>query len=170
MNDNKPMIPSVSVKYAHDGRSATADALGMRPMQARVWLQRGQILPGDPQRLNLSHRRMAGRQPVLFSIHQQAALFDALCGACNEFGYQLTDASIESWHLHWIIEHGFDPVAAMVGRLKNRMRQALNVGRIWTEGYYDSLLFEVAAVEARRQYIARHDGCRMTAALLRSLH
>jgi superfamily II DNA or RNA helicase len=35
-------IPSVSVKYAHDGRSATADALGMRPMQARVWLQRGE--------------------------------------------------------------------------------------------------------------------------------
>jgi superfamily II DNA or RNA helicase len=30
------------VKYAHDGRSATADALGMRPMQARVWLQRGE--------------------------------------------------------------------------------------------------------------------------------
>jgi superfamily II DNA or RNA helicase len=35
-------IPTVSVKYAHDGRSATADALGMRPMQARVWLQRGE--------------------------------------------------------------------------------------------------------------------------------
>src|ERR1700733_14221448 len=36
------LIPSVSVKYAHDGRSAKADALGMRPMQARVWLQRGE--------------------------------------------------------------------------------------------------------------------------------
>src|SRR5271156_1279618 len=35
-------IPSVSGKYAHDGRSATADALGMRPMQARVWRQRGE--------------------------------------------------------------------------------------------------------------------------------
>ena len=35
-------IPSVSVKYASDGRSATADVLGMRPMQARVWLQRGE--------------------------------------------------------------------------------------------------------------------------------
>lgn len=35
-------IPSVSVRYAHDGRSAAADALGMRPMQARVWLHRGE--------------------------------------------------------------------------------------------------------------------------------
>jgi superfamily II DNA or RNA helicase len=39
---NSIAIPTVSVKYAHDGRSATADALGMRPMQARVWLQRGE--------------------------------------------------------------------------------------------------------------------------------
>ncbi len=36
MSENRPMIPSVSVKYAHDGHSAAADALGMRPMQARV--------------------------------------------------------------------------------------------------------------------------------------
>src|ERR1700733_5200327 len=36
------LIPSVSVKYAHDGRSAKADALGMRPMQAKVWMQRGE--------------------------------------------------------------------------------------------------------------------------------
>ncbi len=35
-------IPSVSVTYAHDGRSATADALGMRPMQERVWQKRGE--------------------------------------------------------------------------------------------------------------------------------
>src|SRR5882757_4045183 len=42
MSDNKPMIPTVSVKYAHDGKSAAADALGMRPMQSQVWLQRGE--------------------------------------------------------------------------------------------------------------------------------
>lgn len=42
MSDNQPIMPSVSVKYAHDGKSATSDALGMRPMQARVWLQRGE--------------------------------------------------------------------------------------------------------------------------------
>ena len=42
MSQSIAFIPSVSVKYAHDGRSATADALGMRQMQARVWLQRGE--------------------------------------------------------------------------------------------------------------------------------
>lgn len=39
---NQIAIPTVSVRYAHDGRSATPDALGMRPMQARVWLHRGE--------------------------------------------------------------------------------------------------------------------------------
>jgi REP element-mobilizing transposase RayT len=105
---------------------------------------------------------MAGRTPVLFSTQQQQQLFDALRAAADEFHYRLIDASIEPWHLHWIVEHSFDPVPTMVGRLKTRMRQALNIGRIWTEGYYDSRLFERPAVQLRQRYIAGHAGCRMT--------
>ena len=37
-----PLIPSVSVRYAHDGSSMTSNALGMRPMQERVWQKRGE--------------------------------------------------------------------------------------------------------------------------------
>ncbi len=35
-------IPSVSVRYAHNGSSTRANALGMRPMQERVWQKRGE--------------------------------------------------------------------------------------------------------------------------------
>ena len=35
-------IPSVSVTYAHDGRSMRANALGMRPMQERAYQKRGE--------------------------------------------------------------------------------------------------------------------------------
>src|SRR5438445_3061932 len=42
MNTNAPLIPSVSVKYAQDGSSTRANALGMRPMQERVWQKRGE--------------------------------------------------------------------------------------------------------------------------------
>ena len=35
-------IPSVSVKYAQDGSSNKSNALGMRPMQERVWQKRGE--------------------------------------------------------------------------------------------------------------------------------
>src|SRR3954471_5846217 len=37
-----PPIPSVSVKYAGDGSSTKANAMGMRPMQERVWQKRGE--------------------------------------------------------------------------------------------------------------------------------
>lgn len=38
----KPIsMPSVSVKYAQDGSSTRSNALGMRPMQERVWQKRG---------------------------------------------------------------------------------------------------------------------------------
>src|SRR3954468_15881003 len=37
-----PLIPTVSVKYAQDGSSMKSNALGMRPMQERVWQKRGE--------------------------------------------------------------------------------------------------------------------------------
>lgn len=37
-----PAVPSVSVTYAQDGTSTKANALGMRPMQERAYLKRGE--------------------------------------------------------------------------------------------------------------------------------
>ena len=42
MKDSNPSIPSISVKYAQDGSSTKSNALGMRPMQERVWQKRGE--------------------------------------------------------------------------------------------------------------------------------
>jgi hypothetical protein len=131
------------------------------PGDIRGYVEQGVILPHDPARLQIATARLTAK-PVYFSTDQQFLLFDALCRAAGEFEYELTDASVESWHLHWICSHGFDSVATMVGRLKNRMRQSLNIGRIWTEGYYDSRLFDIPALDARRAYIARHAGCLMS--------
>ena len=57
----------------------------------------------------------------------------ALITACAEFHYRISDVTIESWHLHWILFHGDDPIEKVMGRLKTRMRQALARGKIWTE-------------------------------------
>src|SRR5271155_4281954 len=35
-------VPSISVSYARNGNSTKANALGMRPMQERVWQKRGE--------------------------------------------------------------------------------------------------------------------------------
>ena len=37
-----PSIPTVSMKYATDGSSTKSNAMGMRPMQERVWQKRGE--------------------------------------------------------------------------------------------------------------------------------
>ena len=42
LSPNYGSIPSVTVKYAHDGSSTRANAMGMRPMQERVWQKRGE--------------------------------------------------------------------------------------------------------------------------------
>jgi REP element-mobilizing transposase RayT len=136
------------------------------PGDLRGYVEKGIILPGNPDRFDQAVQRMAGNTPVFFAPEQQNKLFDALRDAADEFQYELTDASVESWHLHWMCHHGFDSIPTMVGRLKNRMRQAMNIGRIWTEGYYDSRLFDNTAKQSRSRYIARHAGCRMTDGVL----
>jgi superfamily II DNA or RNA helicase len=42
MSDKIKSVPSVSVTYAHNGTSTRANALGMRPMQERVYERRGE--------------------------------------------------------------------------------------------------------------------------------
>ncbi|MEQ8836865.1 MAG: hypothetical protein RID07_08680, partial [Lacipirellulaceae bacterium] len=98
--------------------------------------------------------------PITFNTEEQCQLFESLCQAAQEFNYDLTDVSVESWHLHWIVTHN-DGVRAMVGRLKNRMRQAIGRGRIWTKGFHFRTLDDDAELYAARNYIGRHNGVRM---------
>ena len=129
------------------------------PGDARGYVQRGEILPPAP-RLAAHAQSLLKSEPVVFSTIEQAALYQAMMKAAFEFEYRLTDASVESWHLHWIIIHD-DATKAMVGRLKTRMRQALDRGRIWTEGYNFRELKSEEELYVARNYIARHEGSRL---------
>lgn len=131
------------------------------PGDVRGYVRRGVILPGDAELLKISRRLMNG-SAVRFSTAERAALFAALVEACAEFGYRLSDATIESWHVHILLFHGEDKIETVMGRLKTRMRQRLARGRIWTEGYCAEPICDDAAVLPVQEYIARHDGCRMT--------
>src|SRR4051794_15208620 len=130
------------------------------PGDLRGYVRKGQLLPGDANLLRRS-RKLLAKRPVYFMLDERLRLFDALMAACNEFSYRLSDVTIESWHLHWILFHENDPIEKVVGRLKTRMRQALSRGKIWTEGYCAEPLFDERAVEQAHEYIARHDGCMM---------
>lgn len=130
------------------------------PGDLRGYVRDGQILPGEPKLLDQS-KALLSQAPVYFSHPQIIVLDHAIRAAADEFDYVLSDLSIESWHLHWIVDHGFDPVPDMVGRLKTRMRQMIRRGRIWTEGYCHRCLHDADEILIARQYIARHKGCRM---------
>jgi hypothetical protein len=129
------------------------------PGELRGYVRKGELLPGDPKLLELS-RRLLKSAPVYFSAGERWQLFLSLIAACNEFGYRLSDVTIEPWHLHWIMYHD-DPIETATGRLKTRMRQALTRGRIWTAGYCAEPLFDDIAIEQAQEYVARHAGCMM---------
>ncbi|HMO85182.1 MAG TPA: hypothetical protein PKC18_09715 [Lacipirellulaceae bacterium] len=131
------------------------------PGDIRGYFEHGQVLPASPGLAQFSLSQMNGAL-VSFDATEQDALFDALAAAAAEFGYRLSDAVVESTHVHWIICHD-DAMEAMVGRLKNRMRQRLNRGRIWTTGYCGSELRTLNSLQQAREYLVRHAGARMVA-------
>lgn len=131
------------------------------PGDLRGYVQDGVILPGEPKLLDHAKALMS-QAPVYFTPPQIIVLDHAIRAAADEFGYVLTDLSIESWHLHWIVDHGFDPVRVMAGRFKTRMRQMINQGRIWTKGYCARCLDTEEELQIARAYIRRHKGCRMS--------
>jgi len=131
------------------------------PGDLRGYLEEGRVLPGDPAKAFNSYQRLK-KPPVLLTEDEQRSAFCALRDACVEFHYHLLDVTVEPWHLHFLVVHGFDPTDRVVGRLKNRVRQALDRGRVWTRGYFGVPLYSEAGIHAKREYIAGHPGCRMT--------
>jgi hypothetical protein len=131
------------------------------PGDMRGYVRKGVILPGDQELLALSRQQLK-RSPVYFTTADRWKLFDAIVAACDEFRYRLSDVTIEAWHLHWIVFHGDDAIKTMIGRLKTRMRQSLAKGQIWTAGYCAEPLFDDVAIQQAQEYIARHEGCRMS--------
>jgi hypothetical protein len=129
------------------------------PGDLRGYVDHGQILPGDPMLVASAQTHMLG-DPVYLSVDEQRRAFDALLAAAHEFAYQLFAVTLESWHAHILLDHRADPVATAAGRLKTRIRQALDRGRLWTTGYDKRYCFTDAQIHARTQYIHRHPGHR----------
>lgn len=129
------------------------------PGDLRGYVDKGVILPGDPRLVESARGRMPSDAVYLNREERQRA-FVSLCSAADEFRYTLLAVTIESWHAHWLIDHGFDEVATMVGRLKTRMRQSIDRGRVWTKGFDKRFCYDERTVNQRRLYIHRHAGHR----------
>lgn len=118
------------------------------------------MLPPNPALLQHAVKLMSAR-PILLNGAQQCVLYDAIVAAATQYDYRLLALTIESWHLHWLIDHRFDDVPTMVGRLKTAMRKALAMGRIWTVGYDARYCFTDDETRTRAAYILRHAGARL---------
>lgn len=131
------------------------------PGDVRGYVENGRPLLACPALAAYATSRMNG-EPVRFTDAECNALHDSIAAAADEFGYRLSDLVIEATHLHWIASH-HDEMETMVGRLKNRMRQWLGRGRIWTTGYCGVEIRDLKGLHDARNYLAQHRGLRMIA-------
>ena len=127
------------------------------PGDLRGWVSDGRIMPPDPKLLTHSRKLMSAK-PVYLNKNQQHQAAHALIDAAKEFDYELTDLSMNTWHTHWILAHHEDSISTAVGRLKTRARQALDRGRILTNGYCHRKLSTPRDAENARDYIAKQYG------------
>ncbi|MBL9163921.1 MAG: hypothetical protein JNL18_14410 [Planctomycetaceae bacterium] len=131
------------------------------PGDVRGYVEDGVPLPVSPPLAAYAATKLKSAA-VRFDEGERDALLDSIIVAAHEFGYRLSDLVVEATHLHWIVAHG-DEMETIVGRLKNRMRQRLGRGRIWTTGYYGRELRNLKGLHDAREYLAQHRGLRMLA-------
>jgi hypothetical protein len=131
------------------------------PGDVRGYVENGVPLPASPPLAAYAATKLKCAA-VRFDDCECDALHDSIVAAAEEFGYRLSDLVVEATHLHWIVSHG-DEMEAMVGRLKNRMRQRLRRGRIWTTGYCGVEIRDLKGLHDARNYLAQHRGLRMLA-------
>lgn len=136
------------------------------PGDVRGYVEKGVLLPASPSPSAYATSRMKA-STVHFSDSDREALHESIVAAALEFGYRLSDFVIEATHLHWIVAHE-DEMETMVGRLKNRMRQRLNRGRIWTAGYCGVEIRSLKGLHDARNYLAQHRGLRALAGQIAS--
>jgi len=131
------------------------------PGDVRGYVEDGVPLPATPPLAAYAATKLKSAA-VRFNGCERDALHDSIVAAAAEFSYQLSDLVVEATHLHWIVAHD-DEMETMVGRLKNRMRQRLGRGRIWTTGYCGVEICDLKGLHVARNYLAQHRGLRMLA-------
>jgi hypothetical protein len=97
---NKFVVPSISVSYARNGTSTKANELGMRPMQERVWQQRGEqyLLIKSPPSSGKSRALMF---VALDKLNNQGIKKAIIVVPERSIGGSFADEPLSQYGFHW---------------------------------------------------------------------
>ncbi len=124
----------------------------------RGWVEKGKILPADPELEAADRRRM--KHPI-FLFHQDQLLeVGSFIGESlrRRLNLRIFAMTVQTWHVHWVIAATEHPVPKVVKCAKDAVRWGLRPGRpIWSDGYDKRFCFDDATAHRRLAYVERHN-------------
>ena len=124
----------------------------------RGWVDKGKILPPDPEREAADQQRMK-HAPYQFPPERLIEVGHAIgISLRDRLHLRIAALAVRTWHVHVIVTAARYPVPTIVKCGKDAARWLLRPGRpIWTEGYDKRFCFDEESVKNRVAYVERHN-------------
>jgi REP element-mobilizing transposase RayT len=133
-----------------------------------TWLQgdeRGYVKNGKTYQGNKSlkqiNKNLQSQQMVKLSRNQQQVVRKAIAKEAELQNQRIYALSVQSNHVHIVVEYTRQPISKIVAYYKKSARLALKAaghnGKLWTKGYDKRFCFDSTSLEQRIKYVNNHN-------------
>ena len=124
----------------------------------RGWVEDGITYPADPE-LRAADRDRMSHPPFCFADEQLLQVGTMIGKSLVERkAVSIVALTVQTWHVHLLIEATNHPVEAIVKCGKDAVRWGLRPGRpIWTDGYDKRFCYDEASLDTRQAYVEKHN-------------
>jgi REP element-mobilizing transposase RayT len=126
----------------------------------RGYVKNGQTYQGNKS-LKQRNKNLQSQQMVKLSRNQQQVVRKAIAKEAKLQNQRIYALSIQSNHVHIVVEYTRQPISKIVAYYKKYARLALKAaglqGKLWTKGYDKRFCFDRTSLEQRIQYVQNHN-------------
>jgi len=124
----------------------------------RGWIEDGKLMPPNPV-LETHDRLSMPHDPLLFP-RADLLRIGTMIGTSlrSRLDLRILALTVQIWHVHFVVVATEHPIAKVVKCAKDAVRWGLRLDRpIWTDGHDKRYCFDEASVQARIDYVERHN-------------
>jgi len=126
----------------------------------RGYVKNGQSYHGNKV-LMQRNEQLQSQEMMKLSINQQQVVRKAITKEAESKNQHIYALSVQSNHVHIVVEYTRQPISKIVAYYKNSARLALKAaghnGKLWTKGYDKRYCFDRTALEQRIKYVQDHN-------------
>jgi len=126
----------------------------------RGYVKDGRIYPGN-KHLMQTNKQLQLHDAVRLSKEKQQLVRTAIINEAQLRSQQIYALSVQSNHIHIVVQYVPQPISKVVAYYKKAARLALKAAgysaKLWTRGYDKRFCFDRAALEQKIEYVQHHN-------------